>query len=86
MPEISRFYGIVIHLYYGDHEPAHFHVSYSEYSAKVDIETLAVLEGDLPARALGLVIEWATLRRVELREAFQKASALEQPLKIAPLS
>jgi len=85
MPEISRFYGMVIQLYYGDHLPAHFHVHYADYTAKVDIETLSLIEGDLPARARGLVIEWAALHQEELREAFRLASAMERPPPIAPL-
>ena len=85
MPELARFYGIVVQVYYGDHLPAHFHVQYSGHSAKVDIETLALIEGDLPARAKGLVIEWATLHRDELREAFVKAASLQKPESIDPL-
>lgn len=57
MPEISRFYGIVVQMYFGDHPPPHFHARYSGQNGKIDIESLAVIEGNLPARALGLVIE-----------------------------
>ncbi len=85
MPELARFYGIVVQVYYGDHLPAHFHVHYAGQSAKVDIETLALIEGDLPARAKGLVIEWATLHRDELRKAFAKAASLQKPESIDPL-
>ena len=85
MPEISRFYGIVVQLYFGDHPPPHFHARYSGQAAKIDIETLSVIEGKLPARALGLTIEWATLYQQELREAFDRAANLEPPGKIAPL-
>ena len=85
MPEISRFYGIVIQIYYGDHQPSHFHVSYAGQIAKMDIETLSILEGTLPARARGLVVEWASLHQDELREAFRRAAAMERPQKIAPL-
>lgn len=85
MPEISRFYGIVVQMYFGDHLPPHFHARYAGLSAKIDIDALSVLEGSLPARALGLVIEWAALHQQELREAFQKAANLEQPDKIDPL-
>jgi len=85
MPELARFYGIVVQVYYGDHLPAHFHVQYAGHSAKIDIESLALIEGDLPARAKGLVIEWATLHRDELREAFNKAANLQQPGSIDPL-
>jgi hypothetical protein len=57
MPEISRFYGIVIQIYYGDHQPPHFHVNYAGQVAKIDIDTLALIDGSLPARARGLVTE-----------------------------
>ncbi len=59
MPELSRFYGIVIQMYFGDHQPPHFHVIYGSSKAVVDIETLALIEGKLPPRARGLVIESA---------------------------
>ncbi len=85
MPEISRFYGIVIQMYFGDHLPPHFHARYSGYTAKIDINTLAVIEGTFPTRALGLVIEWAALHQQELREAFQKAASLNSPGRIDPL-
>jgi hypothetical protein len=54
MPELSRFYGIVVQVYYGDHPPAHFHVEYAGAIAKIDIETLSVIHGSLPARARGV--------------------------------
>ena len=85
MPELARFYGIVVQVYFGDHLPAHFHVQYAGQTAKVDIETLALIDGDLPARAKGLVIEWATLHQEELREAFRKAANLQRPGSIDPL-
>jgi hypothetical protein len=85
MPEISRFYGIVVQIYFGDHPPPHFHARYAGQIAKIDIESLSVIEGQLPARALGLVVEWATLHRQELRDAFARAANLEAPGKIAPL-
>ena len=85
MPELARFYGIVIQMYFGDHPPPHFHAIYGGHKAVVDIETLALIDGELPARARGLVIEWATLHQDELREAFRKAETLQAPGKIAPL-
>lgn len=85
MPELSRFYGIVIRMYFADHPPPHFHASYGGSQAVVDIETLAFIEGRLPARARGLVIEWATSHQEELLEAFRKASDMEAPGSIAPL-
>jgi Domain of unknown function (DUF4160) len=57
MPEITRFYGIVIKLFFGDHPPLHFHAVYGEYIGLFDIETLDLIEGDLPNRAKKLVVE-----------------------------
>jgi hypothetical protein len=67
LPEISRFFGIVIAMFYNDHPPPHFHVRYGSQRAIVDITTLSVLEGSLSPRALGLVVEWAAQHRAELR-------------------
>ena len=86
MPEISRFYGIVIQMYFGDHPPPHFHARYSGHRAKIDIDALAVIEGTLPARALGLVTEWAALHQEELRAAFERAANSTPPGKIEPLT
>lgn len=85
MPELSRFYGIVIQMYYGDHLPPHFHAFYAGRKAVIEIETLAFIDGQLPPRARGLVIEWATIHQEELRAAFRAAQAMELPSKIAPL-
>ena len=56
MPELSRFFGIVIRMYFNDHEPAHFHAGYGEFEALIEIDTLAVLSGELPRRALALAV------------------------------
>ncbi len=85
MPEISRFYGIVIKMYFGDHLPPHFHAEYGAHEAVLSIETLAVIEGKLPPRAAGLVTEWVLLHQQELREAWKKAKSLQPPGRIAPL-
>lgn len=66
MPEVTRFYGIVIKIFFGDHPPPHFHAIYGEYNALVGIESLKIIEGDLPSRAEKMVIEWATLYQKEL--------------------
>jgi hypothetical protein len=66
MPEVTRFYGIVIKIFFGDHPPPHFHAVYGEYNALVGIESLKIIEGDLPSRAEKMVIEWATLYQKEL--------------------
>ena len=85
MPELSRFYGLVIKMYFADHAPPHFHAEYAEFEARIAIETLAVLSGNLPARAMGLVIEWATLHLQELQVQWQRASELQQLSRIDPL-
>lgn len=85
MPEISRFFGIVIYMFYNEHVPPHFHAKYAEHEAIIGIETLSVLSGSLPPRALGLVMEWASIHQVELRADWDKAIK-QQPLqKITPL-
>lgn len=66
MPEIARFYGIVIKVFFGDHPPPHFHAIYGEYNALVSIESLEIIEGDLPSRAQKLVLEWAILYQQDL--------------------
>lgn len=85
MPEICRFYGIAIRMYFDDHNPPHFHAEYSGHEALIDIHTLGVFSGRLPARALGLVTEWASLHQKELLSDWQKAQALEPLEKIEPL-
>lgn len=85
MPEISRFYGIVIKMFFDDHNPPHFHAFYGEYEALIDINTFAVFAGNLPPRALGLVIEWATLHQAELHNDWEKALVQEPLNKIEPL-
>jgi len=63
MPEIARFYGIVIKMFFGDHPPPHFHAVYGEYVGLFNIHTLEMIEGDLPNRAKKLVNEWATMNQ-----------------------
>jgi hypothetical protein len=85
MPEISRFFGIIIAMYYNDHSPAHFHARYAGQKALIAIETLAIIEGRLPPRALGLVAEWAALHRQELLEDWQLAREQASLKRIEPL-
>ena len=66
MPEISRFLGIIITMYYNDHPPPHFHVRYNQQKAIIDIQNLSILEGKLTPRVFGLVIEWAAIHQAEL--------------------
>ena len=72
MPEIARFYGIIIKLFFGDHPPPHFHAVYGEHVGLFNIETLEMIEGDLPNRARKLVIEWAQLHRDKLKDMWNK--------------
>jgi hypothetical protein len=72
MPEIARFYGIIIKLFFGDHPPPHFHAMYGEYVGLFNIETLEMIEGDLPNRAKKLVLEWAKTYKGELKEMWEK--------------
>lgn len=85
MPELSRFYGIIIRMFYGDHAPPHFHAVYQNEEVQVSIETLEVIEGQMSRRAVALILEWATLHRAELRQAWELASTNQPPSKIAPL-
>jgi len=85
VPEISRFFGIVIKIFFEDHNPPHFHAEYGDRIALIDIRTLTVFGGRLPPRVLGLVIEWATLHRQELLEDWERARAQQALRKIAPL-
>ena len=85
MPELSRFFGVVIKMYFDDHNPPHFHAEYGEYEALIDVNTLAVIAGRLPSRALGMVIEWASMYQGELRGEWEKAKNMESLGKISPL-
>jgi hypothetical protein len=85
MPEISRFFGIVIAMYYNDHAPPHFHARYGSNKAKILIDPPSLIGGDLPPRALGMVMEWATLHQDELRENFAAATDGRPTRKIDPL-
>ena len=85
MPELSRFYGIIVRMYFDDHFPPHFHAHYGEHSALINIQTMGVFSGQLPPRAQGMVIEWALLHQTELQDAWERARNLEPLGKIAPL-
>lgn len=85
MPEISRFLGIVIRMFYNDHPPPHFHARYGDQKVLIDIETLAVLRGRLSPKVLGLVIEWAALRQEELMQDWALAGANLPLRSIEPL-
>jgi hypothetical protein len=85
MPEISRFFGILIKIFYDDHNPPHFHAEYGENRVLIDMRSLSIFAGWLPPRALGLVIERATMHREELLNDWERARAQQELQKIAPL-
>jgi len=85
MPQISRFFGIIISMYFNDHNPPHFHAQYGDEECLISITDLSIMEGKIPSRALGMVIEWAVLHQEELLANWQKATNLEPLDKILPL-
>ena len=85
MPEICRFYGIIIKMFFDDHNPPHFHVLYNDFAAIIEISTLSLIEGKLPPRALGLTMEWASINQEKLKEFWEAAKRLQPLGKIAPL-
>jgi hypothetical protein len=85
MPTISRFFGIVIAMYFEDHAPPHFHATYGGAWAAIQIDPVGLLKGELPPRALGLVAEWAHLHRVELLADWDRARRSQTLDSIPPL-
>lgn len=85
MPAISKFYGIVIYMYWNDHAPPHFHAVYGDDEGVVELDSLMVTRGFLPTRALSLVVEWAALHRQELEEDWELCRSRQMPNKIDPL-
>ena len=85
MPTISRFYGILIRMFFNDHTPPHFHARYGEFEATIQISTREVIQGELPRRALNLVQEWAMIHREELLDDWRLCRDNTLPAKIEPL-
>jgi hypothetical protein len=85
MPEISRFYGILIGMFYDEHRPPHFHVRYAQYQAVIRIYDLRLAEGHLPRRALALVTEWTANHRTELLQNWEAIETRRPLRKIEPL-
>jgi hypothetical protein len=84
MPEISRFFGIIITMYWNDHNPPHFHAQYGEYEALINLNGV-VMDGKVPSRVLSLVLEWLALHREELLENWMRCKERKPLLKIEPL-
>jgi hypothetical protein len=84
VPEISRFLGIVIAMFYRDHTPPHFHARYGEFEVTVEIES-GIVNGKFPSRALSLTTEWHRLHKDELLENWNLAKERKPLNNIAPL-
>jgi uncharacterized protein DUF4160 len=85
VPELSRFFGIIIAMYYNDHSPPHFHAKYGAEQASIRIDNGLILEGALGPRALRLVDEWRVLHQSELLDDWNRAQARQPLNRIEPL-
>jgi hypothetical protein len=86
MPTISTFYGLVVLMFWDDHNPPHFHVRYAGSQALVGIADLRIIEGELPRRAERILLEWAEEHQAELMENWELCKSLQSPKMIAPLA
>jgi uncharacterized protein DUF4160 len=85
VPRISAFHGIVIAMYFEEHDPPHFHARYAEFDASIGLDGLEVLQGSLPSNKLASVRRWAHLHRDELHENWERARRDRPLIKIDPL-
>jgi hypothetical protein len=85
LPEISRFFGIIISMYFDEHNPPHFHAYYGKDNVVIEITSFRIIEGGIPSRALGLVIEWAYRYQEELRHNWELGRQGKPLSKIEPL-
>ena len=85
MPEISRFFGVSIRMYFDDHNPPHFHAIYGDAEAELGIEPIALLRGRFPRRAFGMVMEWAAVHQQELLANWDQMRNAQPPNRIDPL-
>ena len=85
MPQISYFLGVIIRMFYRDHNPPHFHAVYAQYEALIDIEKNELFSGYLPPRVLGIVTEWTAIHQNELMDNWERARKQEPLLNIEPL-
>lgn len=81
MPEITRFYGIVIKMFFKpkEHEPSHIHALYGEYMGEFNVRTMEMLQGDLPSKAQELVREWLSIHQAELQEMWDSQHIRKLP-------
>jgi hypothetical protein len=85
MPILSTFFGIIVRIFHGDHNPPHIHVEYAEDEAIIEIKSGRMLDGKLPPRAKKLIEEWRKMHVKDLEKAWTDASANKMPTRIAPL-
>jgi hypothetical protein len=84
VPELSRFYGIVVFMNYNDHDPPHFHARYQEQEVSVEIQS-GIVQGTMSKRALKMLIEWLEQHQAELADNWQRARERRPLQKIPPL-
>lgn len=85
MPKVSEFFGIAVYVYYREHFPPHFHAVYGDDEILVSIGDLSLICGRFAPRAVGLVMEWATIHQEELKAVWAQAMAHEPLSRIDPL-
>lgn len=85
MPQISYFLGVIIRMFYRDHNPPHFHAVYTDFEGIIDIEKNEIIGGELPARVLGIVTEWSAIHKAELMDNWERARQQESLKEITPL-
>jgi Domain of unknown function (DUF4160) len=85
MPQISSFYGIVIMMFFTDHQPPHFHAKYAEYMAQIKISDFSIIEGKMPKTALKLIKQWGVEHKTELEKNWNLCREKITPIKIDPL-
>ena len=84
MPRISSFFGIVIYMYFKDHNPPHFYAKYGDYEVMITIKD-GIIDGKFPKRALKLVLEWLENHKNELMDNWSRAQSGEELILIEPL-
>ncbi len=85
MPQISYFLGVIIRMFYRDHNPPHFHAVYGDFEGIIDIDKNEIIGGHLPPRVLGIVTEWTAMYQTELMINWERARNQEPLLTIAAL-
>ena len=85
MPQISRFFGIIISMFFREHNPPHFHANYEGFNAEISIQDFSIIDGSLPPRIYGLVVEWAAIHKAELEQNWKNYENDEPFNKIEPL-